>query len=273
MNLQSKTIPLFYWSSIKFEGKLKENYGDLLGKYLVEKISGKEVEWVHPKKQSWFKWNKKHYLTVGSILAHATEESVVWGSGIIDRKHHVSKADFRAVRGPRTRGYLVNLGYDCPEVYGDPALLLPNYYEPKIEKEYQIGIAPHYVDYQKAKSWYGRCQGVQVIDLITDEIEKTTNEILKCESIISSSLHGMIIAHAYGIPAVWVKFSDNLFGDDVKFSDYLESAGLGRYLPHKILQTLTIDDLKNHIKRVNNLPNPLHLKKLQQGLIQSCPLI
>ena len=86
--------------------KEKENYGDLLSKYLVEKISGRPVKWIHPKKQPWYKLNKKNYLAIGSILHHATKNSVVWGSGIIDQKHKVAQADFRAVRGPRTREYL-----------------------------------------------------------------------------------------------------------------------------------------------------------------------
>ena len=35
----SNKIRLFWWNEIKMQGKSKENYGDLLGKYLVEKIS------------------------------------------------------------------------------------------------------------------------------------------------------------------------------------------------------------------------------------------
>src|SRR5690606_14410 len=102
---KKEPIALFYWSEKKFIFRDKENYGDLLSKYLVEKISGRKVRFVHPKKQPWYRWNKKHYLSVGSIIHHATPDSVVWGSGIIDQKQKIAKADFRAVRGPRTRKY------------------------------------------------------------------------------------------------------------------------------------------------------------------------
>ena len=142
-----KKIPLFYWSEIKFIFKKKENYGDLLSKYLVEKISGKEIKWVHPKKQPWHKWDKKNYVTIGSILHHASKDSIVWGSGIIDNEQTLAKADFLAVRGPQTRKILLDLGYDCPEVYGDPALLLPKYYHPEVNKKYKLGIIPHYHDF------------------------------------------------------------------------------------------------------------------------------
>ena len=135
-----KKIPLFYWSSVKFENKPKENYGDLLSKYIVEKISAEKVKWVHPKKQPWYRFDKTNYLGIGSILAHASKNSIVWGSGIIDQNHPVEKADFRAVRGPKTRERLLALGYKCPEIYGDPALLLPKYFNPKVEKKYKYSF-------------------------------------------------------------------------------------------------------------------------------------
>ena len=91
MNIQKsyskdQIIQLFYWSEIKFIYKDKENYGDLLSKYLVENISGKKVKWVQPKKQPWYKIDKKNYLAIGSILPHASKNSIIWGSGIIDQR-------------------------------------------------------------------------------------------------------------------------------------------------------------------------------------------
>lgn len=40
-------LHLFYWSERKFPSKEKENYGDLLSKYLIEKTLGWPVKWVH----------------------------------------------------------------------------------------------------------------------------------------------------------------------------------------------------------------------------------
>jgi pyruvyltransferase len=44
--------------------------------------------------------------------------------------------------------------------------------------------------------------------------------LLSCRIIVSSSLHGLIFAHAYGLPAIWIKLSDRLVGGEFKFHDH-----------------------------------------------------
>src|SRR5690606_8857665 len=133
--------------------------------------------WVHPKKLPWYKWDKTHYATIGSILHHVTKDSIVWGSGIIDKQQPIEKADFLAVRGPHTREFLLELGYECPEVYGDPALLLSKHYYPEIEKKYKIGIIPHYHDYKIISETYKDEPEILVIDLMTLDVEEVTRQI------------------------------------------------------------------------------------------------
>ena len=266
-----KIIPLFYWSEIKFIFKKKENYGDLLAKYIVEKISGKEVKWVHPKKQPWYKFDKANYVTIGSIIHHASKNSIVWGSGIIDKEQQITKADYRAVRGPQTRKFLLEQGYQCPEVFGDPALLLPKYFYTQVEKKYKMGIIPHYHDFKFVSENYKNDPEILVIDLMTLDVEEVTREILSCEKTISSSLHGLIVSHAYGIPSLWVEFSNKIFGDGIKYRDYLESVEIPFYQAEFLDRKLSLQEIESLFEKFSSLPHEGLIEKLGDGLMKVCP--
>ena len=265
-------IRLYWWQEKRENGK--ENYGDLMSKYLVEKIANKKVRTVsHPSKRI----NRlvfKHYISIGSIIASANTNSIVWGSGIIKKKDNIRNAKFLAVRGPKTRARILEKGYKCPEVYGDPALLMPNYYNPETEKKYKIGIIPHYVDYKEVKQAFLKDGSVKVIDLLTYNVEQTTSEILECEQIVSSSLHGVIVAQSYSIPALWLKFSDKLSGDNIKFYDYFESVGIpfkeAIFVKPNTLNALKLEALLNANKTVL-LADATLLETRKNNLITSCP--
>lgn len=267
----SDKIRLFWWNEIKLQGKTKENYGDLLGKYLVEKISGKEVVWTKPTKFSLKDLFSPIYVTIGSILTNVNHKCIVWGSGIVSKAYPVKKAKFLAVRGPQTRKHLINQGFEVPEIYGDPALLLPKHYNPKVEKQYNIGVVPHYRDFNRVKDFYKNESDILLIDLMTNDVEDTTNAFLKCERIVSSSLHGVIIAHAYGIPAIWQKFSDNVFGDDIKYQDYFESVQIPSYKPEVIDTKITINNIEELFKGKKTYPDKEIVNKLCEGLMCVCP--
>ncbi|GAA4942994.1 polysaccharide pyruvyl transferase family protein [Algibacter agarivorans] len=252
-------------------GKPKENYGDVLGRYLVEKISNKKVLFSHPKKFSILDFWQPIYVTAGSILAHINKKCVVWGSGVIQDNQIVKPAKFLAVRGPETRRVLMSQGYDVPEIYGDPALLLSDYYNPKLDKKYQLGIIPHYVDYEFVKNSFSHIKDVVVIDLMTNDIEHTTNEILQCKYIMSSSLHGIIVSHAYQIPALWIKFSDKLFGDDIKFKDYFKSVSIEPYTPLSIELLNDNENFEKLFERDKALPDKNIINNLKKGLMDVCP--
>lgn len=264
-------IRLFWWNEIKLMSKTKENYGDALGPYLVKKITGKDIVWIHPKKFYLKNLWQPIYVTIGSILANVNRNCIVWGSGIIQKDQIVKPAIFLAVRGPQTRNNLIAQGYKVPEIYGDPALLLPLYYKPKIVKQYRLGIVPHYNDFKKVYEFYNNQPDILVVNLMTTDVEATTNLFLQCERVISSSLHGLIVSHAYEIPAIWVEFSDRLFGDGIKFQDYFESVGIKSYKPKEGSNMLAFDDFLSLFNTQNVLPKASTIKKIQKGLMVACP--
>ena len=207
-------LPLYYCDT--------PNWGDALSPVLSSMLSGKPV-----KKMLWT--HQHRYLAIGSILENANARAQVWGSGFIwpEGKLDEAPAAVHAVRGPQTRAKLLAMGIDCPEVYGDPALLFPYFYDPMVEKKYEVGIIPHFSD--KDTAWIKRQRAnadpkVRIID-VEGGIEEFVREVKSCELIVSSSLHGLICADAYGVPNVWVKLSDILWGGSFKFCDYHESVG------------------------------------------------
>ena len=86
-----------------------------------------------------------------------------------------------------------------------------------------------------------------------------------CEVIVSSSLHGLIIADAYGIPTVWAKFGNDINGNDFKFYDYYWSLGMSDIKPLEIYKDLpavkelyekaTIKDVAHLQKQLQYLEN------------------
>jgi len=135
--------------------------------------------------------------------------SIIWGTGIMFKDSKFKKPKkIISVRGPLTRQRCLELGYECPEEYGDIVLILPKIYNPKkeIKKIYKIGITPHYVDYNYFITQYKNNKNINIIDLCTGDIEKTIDEFLKCDIILSSSLHGIITSHAYNIKCLWIKY-------------------------------------------------------------------
>jgi pyruvyltransferase len=171
-----------------------------------------------------YEWsNEFDALCVGSIASYAKPGTIVLGSGIIGSNQKVSAdAMWKFVRGPHTRKKILEAGGDCPEIYGDPALLIPLMYR-ESKKEFDIGIVPHYVDLPFVREKY---PNYKIINLKNTNCEETVKEITKCRYIISSSLHGIIAAHAYGIPAAWATFTGKLKGDNIKFIDYFDSVQL-----------------------------------------------
>lgn len=156
-------------------------------------------------------------LATGSIVRFAKDKDIIWGSGMIDRKDKINhRSRYLCVRGPitgqRTR---------C-DMIGDPGLLMPLIYPATYDKsKHELAIIPHYIDKHASISI-----AENKIDILTNNVEHTCKLIAAQNGVISSSLHGIIIAHAYGIPAGWWKPSNNLTGDDVKFLDYAESVNI-----------------------------------------------
>lgn len=192
-----------------------DNFGDKLTPYLIEKITGKKPTFVN------IKDSRHKFLVTGSILGTMyASNATIWGCGIAFKDEKIYKSNgIIATRGPISFKRVIDCNAGTPKAYGDPAVLLPDYYYPTYSKIHKIGIMPSWVDMQIVNEHYPNIFKINVFD----DIEKVIKDILSCDVVICSCLHGLITCTAYGIPTKWVKFSDKVIGDDTKFLDFLSS--------------------------------------------------
>jgi len=187
--------------------------------------------------------------STGSVMHFTKNDSIVWGTGCIDKNMVGEKPKkVYSVRGPLTRQELLKKGIECPEIYGDPALLYPMIYNPKIEKKYKWGIIPHYIEFESDKDLNVlrnlENQGFKIIDICAGEKE-FINQLLEVENIVSSSLHGLIVADAYGIPNARVNISNKLIGGHFKFKDYCLSVCREIDLGFQLTDETELNEIEN----------------------------
>lgn len=206
------------------------------------------------------------HVTVGSIMTglQVPDVAIVWGSGILDRQHDFARPrEIRAVRGPLSRQRCIDQGYACPDIYGDPGLLLSDIYsDPRAGTAADIGIVPHFQDIGTATALFGDRDDVKIID-VRRPVGAVVADILGCRLVMSSSMHGLIVAHAFGRRALHVEFDHAIPGDGTKFHDYYMALGFDSApIPLQIGPGADLADLKRHAEaavcpEVEHLRGPL----------------
>ena len=188
------------------------NFGDLLTGPILNYFN---IDFEYVADQSY------DMLVAGSIARHAKPGTIMLGSGFMSLDDPVENtADWKFVRGPISQRKLREVGIDVP-AYGDPAILLPIFVNESIKK-HDVGIVPHWTHYDHIKNMY---PSENVITVWAENPLDVVKRITECRIIISSSLHGIIIANAYNIPAAWVEYG-KMSGDRTKFKDYYESINI-----------------------------------------------
>lgn len=239
------SIPLYWWAP---DGGLC-NFGDALSPALIQRMAPRcTIQKVMT--------TEKKLLAIGSILHFASDGDSVWGSGV-NGKHmnatdyHFRSLDVRAVRGPLTRRFLLKMGIPCPKIYGDPALLFPLFF-PEFKKNLirDYIIIPHI-------SERDLFQGNPHVVLPTDPWKSIVQKIVESKLVISSSLHGLIIAEAFHIPARMLRITEN--EPLLKYRDYYLGTGRKSFrYATSVEEALTMGGEK-----------PAHVDR--SGLLRSCP--
>jgi pyruvyltransferase len=172
-------------------------------------------------------------LSIGSILHLARDGDIVWGSGVNgdQREKDWVRArvlDIRAVRGPRTRAVLMERGIMAPAIYGDPALLLPAVMPELLEeaqrKRFEVTVVPHYKELKQNPHWR---MSPKVLSPRAP-LKRCLSRLAASELVVASSLHGIVVAEALGVPARLVRCSVQT---EFKYHDYYEGTGRVNYSP------------------------------------------
>lgn len=251
------------------------NFGDELTKDIVERIFHKKTE-IHNHIDARF-----DMLGVGSLL-HFFNDIVdykiyVWGSGLIDdaTKNINKNFKFKAVRGKVTRAML-------PEKYrhvpvGDPGLLCNLMYTDEVEKTNKIGVIPHFRDEYSyfLNDVIKKHPDMFKIIPVGQPPEKVANEIKSCKLILSSSLHGLIVADSFGVPNIHLVLSDNLLspnhlrGGEYKFRDYY--SGVGRKYENFNPRDENLLDAEKYDQIIKAYKPIEDLEAIQKRLIKAFP--
>ncbi|MCJ2129867.1 polysaccharide pyruvyl transferase family protein [Methylobacterium sp. E-045] len=255
--LDERFRPKIWWMRSPFPG----NFGDILTPYVLWHAFG-----VMPR---WYSSKQADGLCIGSIAKFARPGMHLWGTGMPRSTDDICPtAIYAAVRGPLSREAVLAAGGQCPEIYGDAAILLPELYAPVVEKTHTVGIIAHVLQEARIRQAVEAvgADHVKVISLLAvsfEDIERVIREILSCEEIVTTSLHGLIVAHAYGVPAQSARLAEGKkeAKDSFKMRDYKQSVGLS---DEALELPRTFDDLAWLDRRACVLPpSPLDTKPLR----------
>jgi pyruvyltransferase len=190
-------------------------------------------------------------VSVGSVIEHIPKGwgGYIVGSGLL-RETSVLKFDPAGAKVLALRGPLTAKKFPGTFALGDPGVLASELFETQ-PKRWDLGVVPHWQDVQLADRFANLIPGEFSFKIIDpgDEPLTVLKEIAACRRIVTSSLHGMIVADSMRIPRrVEVCEIMNQDGGLFKFLDYSASIHCGFEIGKMIeADPNRVDDLKFQI--------------------------
>jgi hypothetical protein len=227
LSLASTAVPLC-WAATGLRYPFA-NLGDALSPLIVSTLSGLPIRYQH------FDATTERLACVGTI-GHGLKNGIIhfWGTGVDCHKHPSDRTlnnyqrppytqfHVHALRGPLSAQTFRNQGIAAPEIYGDPVWFLPSIIEPASKKCYELGVIVHLseltaltdsagvkVNFLRYRIPESLTNQVKIISTLTqpnfEAIAAKVKEITSCRRILSTSLHGLVIAEAYRIPCAYFR--------------------------------------------------------------------
>lgn len=219
-------VELFAWNPEREVSKVAggppvlhrvHNFGDLLGPIIVREILRRRgLEGAEAVRQ-------RRLFSVGSVMHFARDGDVIWGTGINGKAdsgvYERTKLDIRAVRGPMTAAKLHNSGQLLNDTYGDPGslvgMLWPRSKMRRSDLVRPVLVVPNFNDLPTVST------SVPLLDP-RSPVKYCVQAIASTDLVIASSLHAIVVAESFGIPAIRLASSVE---PDFKYDDYYSATG------------------------------------------------
>ena len=247
-------IKLHWWKAVP-------NFGDALSQLVVAHVSGREVQHTGPKRaELWALGSLMH------VLRQNRDEfkgrPIVWGTGQLGHvpRDVVEHIGIALLRGPLGAALL---GVEARQ-FGDPGLLVKDVLGPAPARQDVIGLVPHHTQIEDP-ALHAHLQREPRLKLIDprEPCEAVCLDIAACAHVISSSLHGLIVADAYGVPNTWMHP-----GTQSHFKYYDYAASVGRALP----LPLRLEDLPQALSGLSDkMPYQDGIAACQAALYETFP--
>ena len=210
----------------KLTGRPLKNFGDELSPVILEAVTGRPVVWSPA--------HRADIIGIGSIFELASQmptSAAVWGTGIRGPFTETQAELLRsrvgpilAIRGPRSRSEL-RLPASTP--IGDPGLLSPMLVDANRRQTNETIVIPHFSAWNSAE---GRrrlarleTSGMSIVPPSLAPLE-VLQRISRARFVVSSSLHGVIVAHSLGVPTqLLINTSTSNPEPLFKYEDYFAS--------------------------------------------------
>jgi pyruvyltransferase len=251
-------VSAYWWTGLP-------NFGDIITPYILEESKVTPIFHTVPQAK---------LACIGSILEHlhsAGFQGTIFGTGFsrADSQVDISHCQIRATRGHLTRKRL-NLPESLP--VGDPGLLLRLLFKERQQKQYVLGLVPHFNDAaepQLLEICKREPEKIKLIDVtaIRNGLVPILKQIDQCEYVISSSLHGLVVAEAFDIPTGWAVLTGETgtagYHGTYKYDDYYSVFGIDRE-PITLTGEETLQELVQ-----KTLPPPDRLPDVADNLLSA----
>ncbi|WP_256819213.1 polysaccharide pyruvyl transferase family protein [Pseudomonas putida] len=263
-----RPIKLYWCRGSGRSDESKQNFGDYLSSMIVEMVSNRRVVYSNVKSAD--------MIAIGSILDRTKKAKIlgiprrlhVWGAGsgkpleVYSSRHH-----YHAVRGQKCMEQI--RGLSGSPVFGDPGLLASLLVKRPSVKKFKVGIIPH-ISHRNSPAiafLQSRYAGSKIIDVYSP-VRQVLEEIGSCDFVLSTSLHGLIVADSYGVPNQWLCIERNPHWE-FKFYDYYSGVGVDGACP-VTPKKIRLDPSWSIDECIGNYSRP-NLETIQDSLVRAFP--